>query len=260
MKRCPGCRTEKHVDEFYPDVSHSDGLSSQCKPCTLVKREAYRKANREKLKLQAREDRKAEPERGCWHVMNARCHNPESEMYAYYGARGITVCQRWRDSFDDFLADMGPRPSLKHSLDRYPNQRGNYEPGNVRWATSKQQGRNKTDNRLLTAFGRTQCVAEWAEEIGVSSNLIKDRIDKLGWSIERALSEGVHVQLRGGIPLTAFGETRTVLEWAKRLGVDPVTITNRLDGGWPAERAVSAPPQKGRPLAGKRRPRKARAA
>lgn len=249
MKRCPGCRTKKPAEEFYADRSHRDGLSSNCRPCTLVQRAAYREANRERLKLQARADRKAEPERGCWHVMVARCHNPESTAYPYYGKRGITVCQRWRDSFDDFLADMGPRPSLEHSLDRYPNQYGNYEPGNVRWATTAEQARNRTDNRFLTAFGRTQCLVDWAAELGVAINLISDRIDKLGWDTERALTEEVHAQRDG---LTAFGETLSLEAWARRLGIGARTIALRLDAGWSPERAVTEPARKGRPLAGTR--------
>lgn len=258
MKRCPGCRESKPREDFYVDVSHCDGLSSRCKACTLVKRERYRQQNRERLKVQAQADRRSEPERGCWHVMIARCHNPQTKSYARYGARGISVCQRWQDSFEDFLADMGPRPSLEHSLDRYPNQHGNYEPGNVRWATPTEQARNKTDNRMLTAYGRTQCIADWADEVGLGSRLLTDRLN-LGWPVERALSEGVHPQRRH---LTAFGRTRRIVDWASEIGVHPVTIANRTDGGWSAERAVSEAPKKGRPLSGKRKShqRKGRAA
>ncbi len=170
------------------DTTHRDGLSSRCKPCTLLKREQYRKGNRERLKLKAREDRRREPERGCWHVMIARCHNPESQSFPYYGARGITVCRRWRDSFEDFLSDMGPRPSPEHSLDRFPDQNGNYEPGNVRWATREQQARNMRSNTILAAFGRTQCIAAWSDETGIPQISIIDRVGKLGWSVEEALS------------------------------------------------------------------------
>lgn len=78
-----------------------------------------------------------------WAGMCRRCHNPQDKSYKWYGARGIRVCQRWRQSFDNFMKDMGPRPSAKYSIDRYPDNDGNYEPGNCRWATRAQQERGK---------------------------------------------------------------------------------------------------------------------
>lgn len=75
--------------------------------------------------------------------MRQRCLNPKAIGYKRYGGRGITVCDQWRDSFEAFLADVGPRPSAAHSIDRIDND-GNYEPGNVRWATTAQQHANKT--------------------------------------------------------------------------------------------------------------------
>ena len=77
-----------------------------------------------------------------WAGMKQRCHNPACKHFLRYGGRGISVCQRWRDSFQDFLADVGRRPSMRHSLDRWPNNDGNYEPGNTRWATREEQRAN----------------------------------------------------------------------------------------------------------------------
>jgi len=77
-----------------------------------------------------------------WKAMRQRCTNPRHKDWHFYGGRGIRVCARW-DSFENFLADMGPRPSLQHSIDRYPNQNGNYEPGNCRWATAAEQAQNR---------------------------------------------------------------------------------------------------------------------
>lgn len=110
-----------------------------------------------------------------WCAMRERCHSPKHIEFKRYGARGIKVCERW-DSFANFLMDMGPRPSTEHSLDRHPNQNGNYEPGNVRWATNEQQARNKATNRLLTLDGQTHCVAEWAEKLSLSVNTIRMRL------------------------------------------------------------------------------------
>jgi hypothetical protein len=131
----------------------------------------------------------ASPAYGCWIAMRARCHSPESTAYPQYGARGVTVCDRWRDDFKTFLADMGERPSMGHSLDRYPNRTGNYEPGNVRWATFTEQARNKDSNRTLTYNGESHSIVEWSEIVGVSATLIQARLDRLGWSVAKSLSE-----------------------------------------------------------------------
>lgn len=120
-----------------------------------------------------------------WQAMRQRCNDPSHHNFRHYGGRGIAVCSRW-DSFEAFLADMGPRPSPKHSIDRI-DVRGAYEPSNCRWADAKTQARNKNNNRLLTHDGRTQCMAAWAEELGLSRYGLASRLDA-GWSIERALS------------------------------------------------------------------------
>lgn len=125
------------------------------------------------------------PEYRAWCYIITRCTNPNAKSYRYYGARGITICDTWRNSFEAFLADVGPRPSDKHSIDRIDVQKG-YEPGNVRWATKTEQMRNTRRNRYLTADGRTQCVAAWAEETGLPPKLIGARL-RLGWSESRAV-------------------------------------------------------------------------
>ena len=104
---------------------------------------------------------------------------------ANYRERGITVCERWL-VYTNFLDDMGPRPSPKHSLDRINND-GNYEPGNCRWATSTEQNRNTRANILLTYAGKTQCMADWAEELGISYSAIKQRVRR-GWTAEETLT------------------------------------------------------------------------
>lgn len=129
------------------------------------------------------------PEYGAWASMIQRCENRANPYFASYGGRGIAVCARWRASFADFLADMGRKPSVGHSLDRI-NVDGNYEPSNCRWATARQQARNKRNSLFATINGETKHVAEWADAVGVAPSLIANRINK-GWTPERAIFEPV---------------------------------------------------------------------
>lgn len=124
------------------------------------------------------------PEWRSWNSMLRRCTTPGWSGYVKYGARGITVCERWRASFEAFLADMGPRPAGT-TLDRI-NNAGNYEPGNCRWATLKTQARNTRSNRRITANGETLTLTEWAERSGVLRETIAHRL-KRGMSPSEAL-------------------------------------------------------------------------
>jgi hypothetical protein len=119
-----------------------------------------------------------------WRAMNERCHNKGAPQFADYGGRGIKVCERWR-SFENFLADMGERPPGK-TIDR-KDVNGDYEPDNCAWATSKQQNRNKKSNRLIEHAGITLCLSEWAESVGIRYGRLYDRLNKLGWSFEKAI-------------------------------------------------------------------------
>jgi hypothetical protein len=124
-----------------------------------------------------------------WKDMRRRCLNPNRGDHARYGERGITVASRWLNSFANFFADMGERPSPAHSIDRFPDNNGPYAPGNCRWATATQQARNKRTSHLLTFQGITSTIAEWAERTGLDQKTIATRINTLGWSAERALTE-----------------------------------------------------------------------
>lgn len=121
-----------------------------------------------------------------WCDMWKRCSNPRSSYFHRYGGRGISVCARWQD-FAAFVADVGPRPSMAHTLDRIDND-GDYEPGNVRWATRKEQAQNRTTNHSITAFGRTQTLQAWAEELGIKSSTIRMRLTR-GAAPELALKK-----------------------------------------------------------------------
>lgn len=127
------------------------------------------------------------PEYRAWDSMIQRCTNPNSIGFVNYGARGLIVAERWQESFGAFYEDMGPRPTSKHSLERRNNDMG-YHRSNCKWATPKQQNRNNRHNRMLTYNGKTQCLAAWAEELDIKSHTIRQRVDKCGWSVERALA------------------------------------------------------------------------
>jgi len=121
-----------------------------------------------------------------WLGLRARCNNPKSTNYGSYGGRGIKVCDRWNESFEAFFEDMGARPSADHSIDRIDND-GDYELGNCRWATQRQQSRNTRKNVFVTHAGETKCVAEWAEQYGISGSLLHCRL-RAGWDFEEAVS------------------------------------------------------------------------
>ena len=120
-----------------------------------------------------------------WLSMKNRCRLKNNIRYSNYGGRGIKVCDRWLNSFENFLQDMGHRPSCSHSIDRINND-GDYEPNNCRWATSVQQGRNKSTNRILVYNGNEICLSELSILTGICDSTLSYRIKK--WGIEKAIS------------------------------------------------------------------------
>lgn len=120
-----------------------------------------------------------------WARMIQRCSDPNHDKFHRYGGRGITVCERWL-KFENFYADMGLKPSPKHSIDRINND-GPYSPENCRWATQKEQMRNTSTNRYIIFNGKRMTVAEAVEITGLSYSKVLTRLN-LGWSVERALS------------------------------------------------------------------------
>lgn len=125
--------------------------------------------------------------RSTWNGMKSRCLNPKNSQYHNYGGRGIAVCDRWLNSFEAFCQDMGPRPAGM-TLDRFPNNDGHYEPGNCRWATPAMQSRNQRTNHYIEFGGRRMVLRDWANELGMSELTLGSRLDRLGWSVEKALT------------------------------------------------------------------------
>lgn len=127
--------------------------------------------------------------RRSWDAMNRRCYVEKTAGFRCYGGRGIRVCERWRNSFEAFLEDMGPKPSSKHSIDRIDND-GDYTPENCRWATHKEQQRNKNSNRLYLWRGLRVTAAALAEMERVPYKALRARL-KRGWDPEKAVSTAV---------------------------------------------------------------------
>lgn len=176
-----------------------------------------------------------------WSGMIGRCTNPQNDDYRRYGGRGITVCSNWRESFENFYADMGDPPTDKHTLDRR-DVNDNYSPENCRWATRKQQNRNRRDNRPITWNGEAKLITEWAEDprlvsLGITARGLATRLYS-GWTVEEAMTTPPVV----GKLITWQGETLTMMDWSRRLGTSKSNVVSkRLSAGWTLEDALTTP-------------------
>jgi hypothetical protein len=169
-----------------------------------------------------------------WDSMLGRC-KPNVRGYEH-----VTVCDRWRESFLNFLADMGERPEST-TLDRYPNKYGNYEPTNCRWATPGQQQRNIRKNLYLTVDGVTKLLVDWADEKGIPRDLLRRRYhagmiggELFAPSYSRYAGDGRlakrrRIETRDIRKITAHGKTLSVSEWANELGLTTNCIKLRID-------------------------------
>lgn len=171
--------------------------------------------------------------RNVYHHMLHRCNNPNDKSYPRYGGRGIKVCDRWM-IFENFKNDMGERPSNDHQLDRINND-GNYEPGNCRWATRKQQSRNRSNNIIFDYNGVKASAPEIAELSGVKLKTIYNRLRK-GMSIEVAASTDRKLNER----IVEFGGlSMSISAWSKKTGINKNTLAMRFTNGWSVERALT---------------------
>jgi hypothetical protein len=130
------------------------------------------------------------PEYAAWCSMKTRCYNPNFIGYKYYGGRGITVCERWIHSFENFFADMGLKPTLDHSLDRVDGDKS-YCLDNCQWSTRKEQNDNQRRIKWYSLNGETHHLKDWARIHGLHYITLRGRVIYQGLSLERALSKGV---------------------------------------------------------------------
>ena len=161
-----------------------------------------------------------------WVSMTQRCHNPTNHAYAYYGGRGITVWDGWRD-FSAFFADVGEAPSKAHTLDRIDNAQG-YVPGNVRWATRKEQSNNIRSNVHIEHNGIRKTLAEWAAALNIPLPIMYRRAKKEGATpaiLRPRTSRVRNTRYEYG------GESMTINEWAAKLGIRHSSVHRRIKKG-----------------------------
>lgn len=172
-----------------------------------------------------------------WRSMKYRCYNENNPAYVHYGHRGIKVCDRWLESFENFYADMGDPPSENHSIDRIDNN-GDYIPENCRWATWEEQENNKSTNVFLTYKDETKTMAEWCKKLNMPMSTLHNRLKR--WSIEKALSTAI----RSPKLLEYNGKLGTIEDLSKQFGMDVSTLRKRLKKGWNVEQALTTPTSK----------------
>ena len=162
-----------------------------------------------------------------WIDMRRRCSNPARKAYARYGARGISVCAEWDSSFDSFIRDVGYAPSAKHSLERRDND-GMYEPGNVVWATPRDQANNTATNRLVSIEGEVRTASEWARLASIHPATLRDRLRRGHDAADAVLrpSRGWRREVEYA------GRRLTVAQWSAELNVPISTINYRLRNGF----------------------------
>lgn len=129
-----------------------------------------------------------------WMSMRARCYLKSCVAFHNYGGRGIRMCRRWKSSVENFIADMGPRPPPKHTVERINNNKG-YSPQNCRWATYKEQANNQRVNVVVRFEGQRMTLTQWAEKLGVGCGTLRFRL-KAGWPIRRAFTQPVQLKNR----------------------------------------------------------------
>lgn len=167
----------------YVIVSSSHLITGHTKSCGCLHKDNHTKHSCHNLKKYH-----------VWNGMMTRCYNPNSKNYLNYGGRGITVCDRWRESPANFIADMG------ECLDGYSIERidvnGNYEPSNCKWANQLEQARNKRTNNFIEFNGVSLCISGWCERLGIKRSTLNNRLTVMGWSIEKSLTTPVRAKLK----------------------------------------------------------------
>jgi len=168
-------------------VTRTSLVSGDSQSCGCLQREHASQVTTERFRTHGMTETS---EYNIWCIMKRRCANPKSISYPLYGERGITVCERWLESFENFYADMGPRPTPQHSIDRIDNNLG-YSPENCRWATQLEQQNNRRTTHQVTYNGKTLTLLEWSKETGIPVKLLRSRYQQ-GMPIEDVFFNGAY--------------------------------------------------------------------
>lgn len=181
------------------------------------------------------------PEYFVWQAIKTGTTNKHTLAYQFYGAQGVTMCDRWRDSFEDFKADVGMKPSPDMLLSRLDKSKP-YEPGNVVWSTRTETMRNRVDNHNITWNGKTLCLQAWSELLGVSAATLSQRLAKWGVSV-RTFRLGPMPQSHNARThmLTFDGKTQCLAAWSRARGIKESTVRARLSDGWSVADALTIP-------------------
>ncbi len=235
----------RRVSELLASVTDSN--HNLCHGRQQVMSENHSKGSRSKRRKYIMHGKLAKDfpsEMGSWHAMRCRCLNEKDQAYDKYGGRGIIICDRWKDSFKNFLEDMGLKPTKKHTIDRIDGE-GNYEPNNCCWATMKEQTKHRKPNHLLTLRGETKYLTEWAEILNIKADTLRARIGA-GWTNEAVLTTPVmkpsekHLNKKMWL-YTHNGVTKPVSKWAKEFGIAYGLVHLRKKLGWTTEEALFTP-------------------
>lgn len=172
------------------------------------------------------------PEYAAWLSMKERCYNPKTHGFKNWGGRGIKVCNRWMESFENFFEDMGVRPSSKHSLDRFPNnETGDYELGNCRWATKKEQANNRRSfiRNAIEYDNRKNSLRAWCREVGVNYQNAVYRL-RTGWPLEKVFTtpNGKYIKKIYRKKFIKNGIELGIKEWANKFNVKYGTFKKYL--------------------------------
>lgn len=201
------------------DVEAYSLTSGRSKSCGCLK-----KASRNPLV----NSKKCVVEYNAWRHMLSRCYNDKDDSYPNYGGRGITVCDRWRESFENFYEDMGPRPSVDHQIDRINNE-GVYEPKNLRWATPKQQANNRRNSKVFSWHGETHTLEEWAGILNINPATFRSRFYSNMSNDEmmvRGLKRSAPRDPRK-IVVEVEGTKKSLKDLSEDIGIDTTTLLRR---------------------------------
>lgn len=175
-----------------------------------------------------------------WRGMKRRCYNINDKSFKDYGGRGISVCKGWH-KFEKFFEDMG-EPPAKTQIDRI-NNNGNYKKSNCRWASYKENARNKRNTTIITYDNKSQCVPAWSEDTGISQAAIWGRLNN-GWSLKQTLTTPVNRKencKRNYKQITFNDQTLYTSEWSIKTGINVKTINDRFRRGWSIEKTLTTP-------------------